>query len=310
MSQNKEKAADMDPNAPGYITGRDMIFSFYARLYAEEASELCRTFGEKGKQVLKEALTEYARRRLEYYGPVRGELRGQAKGCPIRTWLDTYGYTEEADAYCETVCPKLAPELAARGSFTRKGDTCLQNALIPADPAYDTLMAQFQLSQDLFCLNMWALGYHLIQNFGDEGEAAARRALRRYAFERGTVLRKTHEAKGLPITLLTLFTNQDLPRDPRFKRNPIQLDEETRFSETLVCPFNDAWRRNPDGARIGRLYCEEVHIQLWTGWHPKTQVNLSQTLTQDDDRCRFSVYLRPENSIPEPEWIKTRKPNI
>ena len=56
--------------------------------------------------------------------------------------------------------------------------------------------------------------------------------------KRGRRLRERHEAEGLPITVKTLFEHNDLPLDKRFRRNPIELTDFTRYSETLVCPYH------------------------------------------------------------------------
>lgn len=299
----------VSPEDPGYAEARETTLGFYARIYAEMASELCRTFGDEGREALILALRRYVVRRLEMYGPVRSGLNGKKTGCALRAWWDKYGYQEEADTYCDEVCPGLAPEAAREGRFTRNSASCFANALLPKNNAYRTLLAEFQYTQDTLCLVMYFLTRELLLRFGLEGDAAARRALRRYAFDRGKLLRAAHEAKGMPIDLITLFHNQDLPTDPRFERNELKCEPEERFNENFRCPFNDVWSLQEDGKRIGRMYCEEVHIPLWTGWHPQTQVHLGQTLTQGDDRCRFSVYLRPSNSIPEPAWLAGRKPN-
>jgi hypothetical protein len=75
----------------------------------------------------------------------------------------------------------------------------------------------------------------------------------------------------------------------------------------LECTFFNVWRDYPDSQQIGRIYCEEVHHEIFGAYDPKTQINLSQTLTQGDDRCRFSIYLRPANHVPPPPWTEEWK---
>ena len=146
----------------------------------------------------------------------------------------------------------------------------------------------------------WAKLYlHLAKavdrDFGIEGEWELRRAVRQFGIDRGLAQREQHLKAGLKPNMTNLFGKGDLPGDPRFRRNKIKLNPQERFSETLVCPIASMWR-DMDGMRLGRLYCEEFHHAKFSAYAPKSQTNLSQTLTQEGDQfCRFSVYLRPGN---------------
>jgi hypothetical protein len=144
----------------------------------------------------------------------------------------------------------------------------------------------------------------LCQSFGDEGDGALRRAIRRFGRERGLRLRQQHLERGLEISMNNLFTYYDLPSDDRFRRNKIELTDQTRLSETLVCPFHDVWNSYPEGNKIGRIYCEEVHHAIFGAYDEAVQTNLSTTLTQGDDRCRFAIYFRPGNKVATPEWVE------
>ena len=149
--------------------------------------------------------------------------------------------------------------------------------------------------QDIWSKLYYHLAKWLVQEHGLEGERALRKAIRDYGVMRGRALREKHFRAGLKLNLYNLFTYYDLPNDPRFRRNKIRLTPQERLSETLVCPIADLWSRM-GGKSLGRIYCEEFHHAMFQAYAPRTQVNLSQTLTQDgDDHCRFSVYLRPAN---------------
>lgn len=149
--------------------------------------------------------------------------------------------------------------------------------------------------QDTWSKLYMHLAKALASDYGIEGEAAVRKAVRDFGTDRGKSLRKLHEKHGLKLNLYNLFTFYDLPNDPRFRRNKISLTPQERLSETLVCPIADLWAKM-GGKALGRVYCEEFHHAMFTAYAPKAQVNLSQTLTQEgDDHCRFSVYLRPAN---------------
>jgi hypothetical protein len=150
--------------------------------------------------------------------------------------------------------------------------------------------------------DIWAmLYYHMAKTFCDrfglEGEAALRRAVREYGRARGLAMRARHLAEGRPINLESLFGHYDLPSDPRTSRNLFELTPETRLSATKTCQFADLWMEKEDGDHLGRIYCEEVHHAIFEAYDSAVQVNLTQTLTQGDDCCRFAVYLRPANQL-------------
>ena len=60
---------------------------------------------------------------------------------------------------------------------------------------------------------------------------------------------------------------------------------------------------------MGKIYCEEIHHQIFSAYDPAIQINLTSTLTQNDDCCRFAVFMRPSNKISEPAWIIGYKEN-
>lgn len=149
--------------------------------------------------------------------------------------------------------------------------------------------------QDVWSKLYFHLANRLVQEFGIEGEVALRKGIRNFGIDRGEALKQKHLETGLKLNLFNLFTYYDLPGDPRFRRNKIRLTPEERLSETLTCPIAETWI-NMGGKKLGRIYCEEFHHAMFSTYAPKSQINLSQTLTQDgDNHCRFSVYLRPGN---------------
>lgn len=139
----------------------------------------------------------------------------------------------------------------------------------------------------------------LIDRFGIEGESVLRQGIRNFGNDRGETLRREQLALGMKINMYNLWTNYDLPDDPRFTRNKIRLTEEERISETLECPMAAMWIRM--GAKeLGAIYCDEFHPAMFAGYHPGIVTNLGETLTHDtDDHCHFALYLRPGNLTPE-----------
>ncbi len=129
---------------------------------------------------------------------------------------------------------------------------------------------------------------------GMDGELLLREGIKNFGIDRGKAQRKEHLSVGLKPNMENLFGYGDLPGDPRFRRNQLRLNPQERISETLVCPIANIWREM-DGFYLGRIYCEEFHHAKFDAYAPKTQTNLSQTITQGDALCRFSVYLRPSN---------------
>lgn len=85
------------------------------------------------------------------------------------------------------------------------------------------------------------LAKEITDGYGIEGEAALRRGIRNFGYDRGETLRKEQLALGMKINMYNLWTYYDLPGDPRFKRNKIRLNTRERISETLVCPMADMW---------------------------------------------------------------------
>ena len=149
--------------------------------------------------------------------------------------------------------------------------------------------------QDSYTLLYAYLVRALIDDYGIEGERAAREGTRRFGIDRGTKRRQQHIDAGYKVNMKSLFSiGGDLPGDPRFKRDLQRLNPEERVSHTLVCPMSDLWKKIGE-KEIGRMYCEEFHFACYNSYaYGFTQVNLARTLTQDDDYCSFNVVLRPE----------------
>ena len=151
--------------------------------------------------------------------------------------------------------------------------------------------------QDAYTIQYACLVRGLLDEFGIEGEAAAREGIRRYGVDRGTKSRNRHISLGVKVNMRSLFTiAPDLPADPRFRRERQELNPQERISHTLVCPMADVWKSMGE-MDVGRMYCEEFHFACYNTYgFGLTQVNLAKTLTQEGDKyCSFNVILRPEN---------------
>lgn len=147
------------------------------------------------------------------------------------------------------------------------------------------------------------LYYHMakemLDSFGEEGEAALRRAVQAFGRDRGSSLKKRHEDQGLPINVKSLFEHYDMPgtSSSRFRRTTFKLDENTRQSETYVCQFKEIWE-GLGGVKalrtLGQIYCNEFHPAMWGAYDPDIKVELPRLLTQGDAHCRFEVHRKPK----------------
>ena len=151
--------------------------------------------------------------------------------------------------------------------------------------------------QDSYTIMYALLSRSIMDELGEEGESIVREATRRYGADRGRKRRKKHQDLGVKINMHSLFgVCSDLPPDPRFLRDRLNLIPEERTSHTLVCPMAQVWDQY-NARKIARIYCEEFHRACYKEYaFGYTQVNLAQTLTEDGDSyCDFHVVLRKAN---------------
>ncbi len=83
-------------------------------------------------------------------------------------------------------------------------------------------------------------------------------------------------------------------------RNRIQLDENNRVSETLLCYLQMAWEESGGdiGNKIGSIYCDEFHWSMWAAYDNDIVTELPRLLTKNDPFCRFEVHRHQK---PKPE---------
>jgi len=136
-----------------------------------------------------------------------------------------------------------------------------------------------------------------------QGEAVIREATRNYGRERAGRRRNIVLQKGLPLDLVSLFTNGDLNGDTRFKADAKRssLTPELRKHFVTRCPDAEMWQElGDDETHIGQTYCEEVHHTLYGCYDSAVQVNLCETITHGNPICRFYIYLRKANQKVKP----------
>lgn len=146
---------------------------------------------------------------------------------------------------------------------------------------------------DLFAKLYIYMAKELKETFGKEGEEVLKRALINFGHDRGRELLKKHEELGIPITVKSLFEYYDLPGDKRFKRNPMKLTENVRYSQTLVCPYQETWRKiAPDSPELWSLYCDTAHQAIFEAYIQDIICELPLLLTKGDKYCQFEVYRK------------------
>ena len=141
---------------------------------------------------------------------------------------------------------------------------------------------------DLWSLMYYVFAGEMADSFGEEGEEALRRAIRRYGRARGLRLRRRHEEQGLPINLRSLFEYYDLPGHPGTEKERTVFEDDRLVSFTYVCPYERIWRSR-DGTDLGLIYCQEFHHAMWQAYRPDLKVEIPEILTKGDPHCRFVV---------------------
>jgi len=146
---------------------------------------------------------------------------------------------------------------------------------------------------DMFSKLYIYMAKEFVEAFGKKGEEALKRALVGFGHDRGRELRRIHQNLGIPISVKSLFEYYDLPGDGRFKRNPMGLTENIRFSQTLICPYQEIWRRvAPDLPDLWPIYCDTVHQAIFEGYLEDIVCELPKLLTKGDPFCQFEVYRK------------------
>lgn len=135
---------------------------------------------------------------------------------------------------------------------------------------------------------------------GRSGEGAVREAVRRFATERGSSMKKEHQKANRKQNVKSYYCASDSPRDTRKRETLLCLDEEVCLKEVYTCPYADIWKRY-EASDIGNWFCEEYEkakFEAYTSGYG--QAHLSSRLTNDmENHCRFSMYYRQANVSPE-----------
>ena len=153
------------------------------------------------------------------------------------------------------------------------------------------------VSQEKWANFYCCVAKELIAQFGVQGRASVRDAIRMYARALGSKRRMLLLDSERKLHLKNIFENGGpLPCGEKTDKEWIRTTPQEVFVNVSACPYAACWRDAGD-AEIGKMYCEEFYPEyVFSAASPNAQVNLGCMLTNDGDTfCRHSFYLRPTN---------------
>ena len=132
----------------------------------------------------------------------------------------------------------------------------------------------------------FTLGRELCSTFGAEGQEVLRIGLRRWAEERGHMLRNEHESLSMERKAYTLFNHFDLPY-PFLWNTREKKKGKKSVLEIKYCAFADVWK-DFDGLDIGYIYCQETYPVLVQSYGLNS-FHLIHCLCKGDRKCTFEI---------------------
>lgn len=125
-----------------------------------------------------------------------------------------------------------------------------------------------------------------ITRFGEDGKQAILEGVRRYGEERGKRMAARARENGHPQD----FSGYLLYGEINFAEttSESQIVQRTPHVEVRAtgCDWNDAWVKH-GVLEFGRLYCQEIDQAIVRGFNPESRIEVSSTLSDGDDHCRF-----------------------
>ncbi len=140
----------------------------------------------------------------------------------------------------------------------------------------------------------------MLDEFGSEGDAVLRQAIRDYGHFRARWKRARHEVLGLPINLVTLMSYGDMPGDNLSSTGRVATPTYYR-STCTACSHARNWD-SLSGRQIGRIYCEEVHGCLYgPSYADGITLEMPEFMTKGDSVCTFILTMpAADPRMPEP----------
>ena len=128
----------------------------------------------------------------------------------------------------------------------------------------------------------------IVEQVGQEpGEAAVRKAVRRYGEQRGgrMALRAGADDREWSMTNFRVYGEWQAS-DPAHSESE-KLEIAPDFHNKVVrCPWNTTWVE-ADLLPYGRLYCLEIDAALARGFNPDLTLEVHRTLANDGEPCEF-----------------------
>jgi hypothetical protein len=126
------------------------------------------------------------------------------------------------------------------------------------------------------------------ESFGEEGEEAVVRAVRRFGEERGRGIAKRASLRGLPNTPENYLESYDMDRSSEFSQVSRVVDGEL-LQDFSRCPIAKEFQ-DSSMERWGRLYCDNIDAALAKGFNPDMEC-LHPEHFLDGGCCRFIFRL-------------------
>lgn len=155
----------------------------------------------------------------------------------------------------------------------------------PERASYDALIRTSRLIGGRY----WTMTEALFADYpADEAEACIRRFLRSWATQRGELLRRDHEAKGVPLTAANLVREIDMA-----SKYVWEMSEETTAHDRYIAtvdwtPMDDAWS-DLNASPVAELFWEESLPEVARAYNPRLSLEVAELRWSGGDRMRFVI---------------------
>jgi hypothetical protein len=136
----------------------------------------------------------------------------------------------------------------------------------------------------------------MVDEFGQQGDQALRKAVHDYGAYRAGWMKADHQARGLALNLANLQNLGDMPNTDSLEKGDRVCTPSYFRVVVNECTHNDTWRAL-DSLDVGRIYCAEVHHPMYCGYADGITLDLPEYLTKGDPACTF-ILNQPD--APEP----------
>ncbi|WP_053956791.1 L-2-amino-thiazoline-4-carboxylic acid hydrolase [Inediibacterium massiliense] len=140
----------------------------------------------------------------------------------------------------------------------------------------------------------------VVQAVGEkEGERILRRAVIKYAHQRGKRMALRAKANGDPLTMANYMAYIEwMPQKGEMEQKLVQRSPHTRVN-VFKCPWHTAWKEN-NLMTYGRYFCMEVDKALVEGFNEELAIDVKGTQPNNAKCCDLifkDAYLTPLNII-------------